>query len=327
MRQDIDTAGPAIRHRYATHEISEANDGIRQACAGVELRMQSVAGRFTYREESVDLGPLLLSRMQYGAAVEIHLAPLTDLMFIAVVGGTVETRDGRERARTGPGEVLLHRTGRPLINNCQQFDLYTINLDSRLVTEAAIERTGIDPRDFRFDAMTPVSNELGTFWHNTTTHLYRLFTGPPEPLRSPLVIRAAVDLATSAALATFPNSAMTMSHRPEASPLPAGPVRRAVSFIETHPGEAVTTSQIADAARVTPRALQAAFRRHLDTTPMAYLRRTRLDRAHQDLLKADPTRGDTVAASAHRWGYLHTGRFAADYRAVYGRSPNDTLHS
>ncbi|MFI5838014.1 AraC family transcriptional regulator [Micromonospora sp. NPDC051300] len=76
---------------------------------------------------------------------------------------------------------------------------------------------------------------------------------------------------------------------------------------------------------VTPRALQTAFRRHLGITPTAYLRRVRLDRAHRDLTAARRAEGDTVAAIARRWGYLHTGRFAADYRAAYGRPPGDTL--
>ncbi|MEU4472814.1 AraC family transcriptional regulator [Micromonospora sp. NPDC023888] len=327
MHQGAEAAGPPIWRRYETREVSEAQDVINQSCSGIEFRPRGVVGQSTYREESVGAGPILVSRVQCGAAVEVHLEPLTDLMFLAVLSGQVETRDGRDGARTGPDEALLHPTGRPLTNICQQFDLYCVNLDRRVVTEAATERTGIDPADFRFEAMTPISREMGHFWHSTTIHLYHLFNGPPEPLRSPLVVGAAIDLVASAALAAFPNSAMTLSHRVEAVPLPAGPVRRAVSFIETHSAEAITVTHIAEAARVTPRALQAAFRRRLGTTPMAYLRRARLDRAHQDLLGADPTRGATVAEIAHRWGYPHTGRFAADYRAVHGQSPSDTLHT
>lgn len=66
------------------------------------------------------------------------------------------------------------------------------------------------------------------------------------------------------------------------------------------------------------------FRRYLDMTPMGYLRLVRLDRAHRDLLDADPatTRVQQVAA---RWGFAHTGRFAAMYREAYGRVPSDTL--
>ncbi|MEU4530147.1 AraC family transcriptional regulator [Micromonospora ureilytica] len=326
MRQGVEAWTPTSRHRYVTHDVSQAHDVIRQRCAGLELWSHSVANPFTYREEMVDVGSILVTRTQCAMDVEIHLEPLADLLIIAMVSGRAEARDGRHEARAGPGQVLLQRPGRPLVNIGQHFDLYSINLDLAMVTEAATERTGIDPGDFRFEAMTPVSDELGQFWHHTAAHIYRLFTGPAEPLRSPLVIRAATDLAASAALAAFPNTAMTLSYRLDASPLATGPVRRAVSFIETHAGEAITATQIADAARVTPRALQAAFRRHLGTTPMAYLRRTRLDRSHQDLLDADPTQ-DTVAAIAHRWGYVHAGRFAADYRAAYGRSPTVTLHA
>ncbi len=48
-------------------------------------------------------------------------------------------------------------------------------------------------------------------------------------------------------------------------------------------------------------------------------------RAHEDLVAADPTRGDTVAAIADRWRFRHHGRFAVDYRAHYGVSPSETL--
>ena len=53
------------------------------------------------------------------------------------------------------------------------------------------------------------------------------------------------------------------------------------------------------AAHVTIRAVQLAFRRHLDTTPADYLRRVRLDRARHDLIAADPAR-DSITAVAYR---------------------------
>jgi transcriptional regulator GlxA family with amidase domain len=71
--------------------------------------------------------------------------------------------------------------------------------------------------------------------------------------------------------------------------------------------------------------VQEAFRRHLDTTPIGYLRRVRLERAHNDLAAADPGAGSTVAEIAARWGFAHHGRFAALYQDSYGRSPSQTL--
>jgi AraC-like DNA-binding protein len=96
-------------------------------------------------------------------------------------------------------------------------------------------------------------------------------------------------------------------------------VRRAIAFIEQHPDADISVADIAAAAaNVSIRAVQFAFRRHLDTTPMDYLRTVRLDRAHHDLLTTNPSLGDTVTA---RWGFHHHSRFAARYRHAYGVTP------
>jgi transcriptional regulator GlxA family with amidase domain len=102
-------------------------------------------------------------------------------------------------------------------------------------------------------------------------------------------------------------------------------VRRAISFIEAHPDQDISVADIAAAACVTTRAVQLAFRRHLNTTPTGYLRRIRLDYAHRELLAADPER-DTVTAVAYRWGFPSASRFAVHYRAAYGVLPSHTLH-
>ena len=59
---------------------------------------------------------------------------------------------------------------------------------------------------------------------------------------------------------------------------------------------------------------------------MRYLRHIRLDRAHHDLLDADPATV-TVTTIAARWGFPHPGRFAAAYRDHYGRAPSATLRT
>jgi transcriptional regulator GlxA family with amidase domain len=70
--------------------------------------------------------------------------------------------------------------------------------------------------------------------------------------------------------------------------------------------------------------VQYTFRRHLDTTPLEYLRRVRLDRAHRDLQRADPA-VDTVTAIAGRWGFTHPGRFSIAYKRMFGTAPSRTL--
>ena len=103
-------------------------------------------------------------------------------------------------------------------------------------------------------------------------------------------------------------------------------LRRAVEYITLSAHRPIGINDIAAAAGVGPRALQLAFRRYADTTPWAYVRSVRLDGAHHDLQTADPRR-DTVLAIASRWGFSNRSRFSAEYRAVYGEAPADTLRA
>ena len=102
-------------------------------------------------------------------------------------------------------------------------------------------------------------------------------------------------------------------------------IRRARTYIDEHLRDAVTVHDVAVAARLSPSALQKAFLRAYDITPMAYLRRARLDAARRDLLAADPTAGGTVEVIARRWGFAHLGRFASYYRHAFGELPSATL--
>jgi transcriptional regulator GlxA family with amidase domain len=106
----------------------------------------------------------------------------------------------------------------------------------------------------------------------------------------------------------------------------AAVLRRAVQYVKLCAHRPIGIGDIAAAAGVGPRALQLAFRRYADTTPWAYVRSVRLDRAHHDLEAADPRR-DTVLAIALRWGFSNRSRFSAEYRAAYGETPAATLRS
>jgi AraC-like DNA-binding protein len=89
----------------------------------------------------------------------------------------------------------------------------------------------------------------------------------------------------------------------------------------------ITLNEIALAARLSPRGLQAAFSRHLDTTPLAYLRSVRMERAHRDLQSADPDDDMNAATSVARLRIDPSWRFAIAYRRRFGASPSETLRS
>jgi hypothetical protein len=70
-----------------------------------------------------------------------------------------------------------------------------------------------------------------------------------------------------------------------------------------------------------------SFRRHLDTTPLAYLRGVRMECAHRNLQGAEPGDGVSVPTLAAKWGFTDLGRFTVDYRRRFGTYLSQTLRS
>ncbi|MEA2484625.1 MAG: hypothetical protein QOC55_2572, partial [Thermoleophilaceae bacterium] len=96
-------------------------------------------------------------------------------------------------------------------------------------------------------------------------------------------------------------------------------VTRAIDLMRGHPETAWTTTELARATGVSARALQKAFAQADELPPMTYLRRLRLQRARADLADASQTGSSTaVTAVANRWGFVHLGRFAQQYRHLFG---------
>lgn len=112
----------------------------------------------------------------------------------------------------------------------------------------------------------------------------------------------------------------------EADHWPGAPyyVKRAEAFIAANLENDVGLVDIVASSGVSMRTLYYGFRRCRGMGPMAWLRRLRLDRAHADLAAADPATA-TVTEIAAKWGFLHQGKFAQQYRVRFGATPSETL--
>jgi AraC family ethanolamine operon transcriptional activator len=75
---------------------------------------------------------------------------------------------------------------------------------------------------------------------------------------------------------------------------------------------------------VSQRTLEYAFQERLGTSPMEFIRRLRMHTARRALLAAQPG-GATVTEIAMTLGFYQLGRFAAEYRAIFGELPSATL--
>jgi AraC family ethanolamine operon transcriptional activator len=66
------------------------------------------------------------------------------------------------------------------------------------------------------------------------------------------------------------------------------------------------------------------FKDLIGVNPVVFLRHQRLHGVRRKLLAAEPD-GATVKMAALESGFRHLGRFAAEYRALFGESPRETL--
>jgi len=85
-----------------------------------------------------------------------------------------------------------------------------------------------------------------------------------------------------------------------------------------------TVTELCAVCEVPRRTLNRAFQDSLGMGPATYLRRVRLNRARRALQK-ERTRSATVSAVALKLGFWHLGRFAEQYKELFGESPHETL--
>jgi AraC family transcriptional regulator, positive regulator of tynA and feaB len=107
--------------------------------------------------------------------------------------------------------------------------------------------------------------------------------------------------------------------RPAEPPSAEATWLRASAYVHRHLRDPdLTPERIAVAAYVSPRSLYALFAVRGET-PARYVRRLRLDGARRDLERG----GRTVAAVASSWGFTDQATFGRNFRAAYGRTPDD----
>ncbi|MEY9930476.1 transcriptional regulator GlxA family with amidase domain [Catenulispora sp. GP43] len=199
---------------------------------------------------------------------------------------------------------------------------YTV-LDESLIDEVAQGTPGGPDRQIRFTGYGPATAIDTDLWLRTSAYVDDVAASAGD---QPLVTHAAARLLAATALSVFPNTASVEPGSADRRDAHPRMLRRAMAFLQEHASEDISAADIAAAAGTSIRAVQLAFHHHLNTTPTAYLRRIRLQHAHDDLRAANPET-TTVTQIAASWGFWNPGRFAAYYRSAFGSLPADTLHN
>lgn len=102
-------------------------------------------------------------------------------------------------------------------------------------------------------------------------------------------------------------------------------VARALDYMQAHIEEPITVADLCMELGVCRRTLQYSFQDVLDLNPVKSLRAMRLNAVRRALKQADAGGRTTVADIAARLGFWHLSHFAAEYKAMFGELPSETL--
>jgi AraC-like DNA-binding protein len=315
------------RQRYATADPEQAHEFLRTIYGEHTLHLSAGAdsAAFHLDYDGITTNRFAVERVAHTVPFEGRFAPADELVVAHPLTGDLGVASGRAAQRALPGDLLLLDAGVGPGVDWTRLDVEAVRLDRAAVARVVADITGVDHGDVRFALSPPVSAARARHWSATVRHLRTEVLVNDEVMASPLARSEVFRSLATALVETFPNAALDALNESRAAAAPLT-VRRAIRFIEDHAAEDIGLADIAAAARIGPRGLQLAFRRHHDLTPLEYLRRVRLEGAHRDLQAASPAT-DTVAGIAARWGFTHHGNFSAAYLRAFGRSPSITLRT
>jgi AraC-like DNA-binding protein len=282
-----------------------------------DLRMQLnglTAGRITF------------GYMSFGEAVRIRTAEPVNYHLDIPVRSQMTMRAAGGTPLRGTEQIAgVFMPGRPVELDCSAcFAQVAIMIPCRdLQTELELLLDAPVSAPVEFDAEFDLTTNGGRAVSQAVQLVDRASQQSGGVLAHPLAVRSLEQVFLLSLLLGQPHNHSAALNIPRGRSGPRS-VSDAVELLRQDPTRPWTVGELAFAVSSSVRSLQEGFRRTLETTPMAYLRRLRLERAREDLITAR-SGSVTVSDVAARWGFLHVSRFAGAYAEHFGELPSATL--
>lgn len=306
---------------FASADLDEARE--RVARVFCPHRLDAHGPGFGARHHHLPGGRLSLNYIEYGARTRISPGELDRFYLVQIpLSGGAEIRHGRGLYLSDPGKAAVLNPHLPTEMTWEEGTRQVlVQIDRRAMQDhLATALGGPSDRPLTFAGPLDLTAGAGAALKRLVLWMVGEADQGQSPIGDGLMARQAESTVLSGLLEAAPHDHSCLLLRRKDAPRPRH-LRLAEGFIEAHLDRPITLEDVAAAAGVSPRALQLVFRAHRSTTPLAFWRQKRLERAHRDLIEG---RG-SVTEIALRWGFQHFGRFSESYREAYGLTPRDTL--
>ncbi|MDJ0396243.1 AraC family transcriptional regulator [Rhodococcus sp. G-MC3] len=297
---DWDVASDRVSHAYFPHRLSPLT---RAATAHLHV-------------DSVELGALRIAHIGWGADVSVDSEHRGAYAVNIPLSGYLQSRTGRHEVLSTPGRGTICPADTPtsITRWSESCSILGVRLDRDYLHREMVKVLAEPEREL--PPQIDLTTGDGRSWLQLVQSLSgRLRTGGGVWDNSLVADQLSGALTSAFILAAMPEDVGgTQAARPRI-------VKRVLDELESDPAKAWTAADMAELAGVSVRRLQEGFREYVGCSPRECLVNIRLSRARLDLLDGS----GTVADIALRWGFTHTGRFAATYRAQYGVAPSQQM--
>jgi AraC-like DNA-binding protein len=313
-----------------TTDIDEATALLRPAFFPIDIAPCG-ADSLRIRVKAEQLPLISIGYLNMGGEAILRAADMPGYQVAVAVSGHSITNwpDRHPPTITAPGSAAMFMPGADVehiwSHDCGQLGIKISAAEVVRQLEMLIDRPVQRPVEFarRLDLTTKASLS----WLSLVSVLTREAGQDDGLLRHRLAVANLQHLLVEGLLLTQPHN-YTDALNGHGRPASQAVVKQAIDLMRAHPETVWTTAEVARATGVSARALQKAFAKAGEPPPMTYLRQLRLHRVRAELTDASQTRSPVaVTAVAGRWGFVHLGRFAQQYRQLFGEAPSETLRS
>lgn len=208
-----------------------------------------------------------------------------------------------------------------IAGNCRKILVAVTRPAMRQVLEELLQRTTAEPLIFE-PAMDAAEGPQAAWWRMVKHLLHEMESGGDLYGNSYFASDLEKALIKGLILSQ-PNNYSSELARVVGASVPHYLVR-AKEFIHRHAKEELRLEDIEAAAAVARTKLSEGFRTHFGISPMAYLRKYRLEQVRRALL--EDRSSSNISSIALDWGFTHLGRFSAEYRKLFDETPSQTLN-
>jgi AraC-like DNA-binding protein len=310
---------------FHTRDLDEARDKVSQVYTRHRLDYRRSGHDLDTYFYHIPLPDSSVNYLGYGSDMVVNPGELEEFFLIQTpITGSGDVCCGKQHIITShrQSSVLSPTEDIKLIWGADCWKVQ-VRLDRRLMERclsAMLEEPLSEPIVFKLGM--DMTSEVGQSWRGTVGYVAETALRLRKMGQSNSMDRQLEQLLMQTLLQLQPHnySERLQNHRPGIAPRH---VKRAEEYIRNHCKTDVNIDDLAAASGVSARTLYKGFQEFRGVSPMKFLKLTRLESVHRELLDAEPS--DSVTRIAMDYGFRQLGRFAVEYRQRFGESPSDTL--